>query len=235
MSSTETMMKFGFMSMSMTYFSSLNMIRAMKQVGAANALFANPLLSGALPGAPALSAGAASAPSPSKDLALTAYTPDPTNVALWNIGDVAQWLDSLSLGQYKHVFAEAAVDGAFLYDLSDEDLRNTLGIEHNLHRKKILVAIQRLRLMQGQAPAAAAAAPSVRYPLVLACVHVRRQAAWCCRSRCSLWAAPVCPPPPAWSCRRCQARAVWKAAEACPCCPWTVGTRPRPNRMHPRC
>ena len=34
MSSTEQMMKFGFMSMSMTYFSSLNMVRAMKKVGA---------------------------------------------------------------------------------------------------------------------------------------------------------------------------------------------------------
>jgi hypothetical protein len=34
MESTETMMKFGFMSMSMTYFSSMNMIRAMRQIGA---------------------------------------------------------------------------------------------------------------------------------------------------------------------------------------------------------
>ncbi len=34
MQSTETLMKFGFMSMSMTYFSSLNMIRAMRKVGA---------------------------------------------------------------------------------------------------------------------------------------------------------------------------------------------------------
>lgn len=33
MQSTETLMKFGFMSMSMTYFSSLNMIRAMRSVG----------------------------------------------------------------------------------------------------------------------------------------------------------------------------------------------------------
>merc|ERR1712238_278047 len=31
--STETMMKFGFMSMSMTYFSSLNMIKAIKKIG----------------------------------------------------------------------------------------------------------------------------------------------------------------------------------------------------------
>ena len=34
MQSTETLMKFGFMSMSLTYFSSLNMIRAMRATGA---------------------------------------------------------------------------------------------------------------------------------------------------------------------------------------------------------
>ena len=47
MASTETMMKFGFMSMSMTYFSSLNMIRAMRKVGTANTVLANPLLQNA--------------------------------------------------------------------------------------------------------------------------------------------------------------------------------------------
>lgn len=40
MQSTETLMKFGFMSMSMTYFSSLNMIRAMRSVGATDTVMA---------------------------------------------------------------------------------------------------------------------------------------------------------------------------------------------------
>lgn len=40
MQSTETLMKFGFMSMSMTYFSSLNMIRAMRSVGASDTVMA---------------------------------------------------------------------------------------------------------------------------------------------------------------------------------------------------
>lgn len=53
------------------------------------------------------------------------------------MSDVSHWLDSLSLGQYKDAFADAAVDGAFLCELTDEDLRNTLGLEHALHRKKI--------------------------------------------------------------------------------------------------
>lgn len=46
MASTETMMKFGFMSMSLTYFSSLNMIRAMRKVGAANTVLSAPSMGG---------------------------------------------------------------------------------------------------------------------------------------------------------------------------------------------
>ncbi|KAF1326731.1 Response receiver, partial [Globisporangium splendens] len=71
MEPTEAMMKFGFMSMSMTYFSSMNM--------------------------------------------------------------------------YKRAFADAAIDGALLLHLSDDDLQNTLGMEHRLHRKKILTSVQQLR------------------------------------------------------------------------------------------
>ena len=37
------------------------------------------------------------------------------------------------------------MDGAFLFDLTDDDLRSTLGIEHALHRKKILGAVRRLK------------------------------------------------------------------------------------------
>jgi hypothetical protein len=61
------------------------------------------------------------------------------------VGDVSAWLDSLALGQYKDAFADAAIDGAFLCELSDEDLRNTLGIEHALHRKKIITSTVKLR------------------------------------------------------------------------------------------
>jgi hypothetical protein len=50
-------------------------------------------------------------------------------VSAWSVDDVARWLQTLSLGQYREAFVDAAVDGAFLYDLDDDDLRNTLGIE----------------------------------------------------------------------------------------------------------
>jgi len=59
MASTETMMKFGFMSMSLTYFSSLNMIRAMRKVGAANTVLSAPALGGPGGGAAGLLAAMA--------------------------------------------------------------------------------------------------------------------------------------------------------------------------------
>lgn len=47
--------------------------------------------------------------------------------------------------QYQEAFIAAAVDGAFLYDLNDDDLKSSLGVEHRLHRKKILNSIERLK------------------------------------------------------------------------------------------
>jgi CheY-like chemotaxis protein len=225
MASTETMMKFGFMSMSLTYFSSLNMVRAMRQMGTANTVLAsNPMLAligqmgaaatgGGNPASVALAASGGLGTMPGMmggmggmmmggnplalagpqgaQLALTAGTmgtatlpgglgaaqtsaagatalasslsggnasaflpalkpgqlpgQEAPNLALWTVGDVSGWLDTLALGQYRDAFADAAVDGAFLSELTDDDLRNTLGIEHALHRKKILTSILKLR------------------------------------------------------------------------------------------
>jgi hypothetical protein len=69
-------------------------------------------------------------------------------VSTWSVDDVAKWLQTLSLGQYAEAFIDAAVDGEFLYDLNDDDLKNTLGIEHRLHRKKILNCIARLKMAE---------------------------------------------------------------------------------------
>jgi hypothetical protein len=129
MSSTETMMKFGFMSMSMTYFSSLNMIKAMKQVGTANILLANPQTSVALQGHPG-AALSSSVPTQAhqtgrvledgRAAAVVSGVSLPSDVTLWSVADVLKWLDALSLSQYSHVFAEAVVDGEFLFDLDDQ-------------------------------------------------------------------------------------------------------------------
>ena len=71
--------------------------------------------------------------------------PQDLRVQAWSVTDVTKWLGTLSLGQYRETFKDGAVDGAFLYALTDDDLRNTLGVEHRLHRKKILFSIDELK------------------------------------------------------------------------------------------
>ena len=63
---------------------------------------------------------------------------------------MAKWLQTLALGQYAEAFVDAAIDGEFLYDVNDDDLKNTLGIEHRLHRKKILNCVHRLKVAEAQ-------------------------------------------------------------------------------------
>jgi hypothetical protein len=116
MASTETLMKFGFMSMSMTYFSSLNMIRAMRAVGASDTVL------GALAHNTAVrDGGSSSSGSSSSAVAETAanaavgaqpFRPalkpgeslgqQPLRVAAWSVGDVARWLQTLSLPQVSY-------------------------------------------------------------------------------------------------------------------------------------
>lgn len=59
-------------------------------------------------------------------------------------------LQTLTLSQYQEAFIAAAVDGAFLYDLNDDDLKSSLGVEHRLHRKKILNSINRLKAAEAE-------------------------------------------------------------------------------------
>ena len=140
--STETMMKFGFMSMSLTYFSSLNMMRAMQQV--------------ALNDAPVEGSQYQSPPPNNSNSNImprqgAANKHDAVSVESWSINDVCRWLTSISLSQYQSAFQEGAVDGSFLCELIDDDLRNTLGVEHRLHRKKILFSIRCLKTCANEA------------------------------------------------------------------------------------
>lgn len=72
----------------------------------------------------------------------------PLQVAAWSVSDVGRWLDTLALAQYKRAFADATVDGALLLHLTDDDLRNTLGMEHRLHRKKVLTTVEEMRVRE---------------------------------------------------------------------------------------
>jgi len=135
--STETMMKFGFMSMSLTYFSSLNMMQAMQRVAVNDTL--SPADGTQYPNA------AANSMMPTRTFDKNAAV----RVESWSVNDVSRWLTSVSLSQYQSSFKEGAVDGTFLCELTDDDLRNTLGVEHRLHRKKILFSIRCLKNYAG--------------------------------------------------------------------------------------
>ena len=159
MESTETLMKFGFMSMSMTYFSSLNMVKAMRTVAATDtvmgALHANASQGGGGGGAGLGATGFDGGIDSSNGEVGSGFKPElkpgkmpgqgDIRVSAWSVTDVAGWLVTISLGQYRTSFSDAAVDGAFLFDINDDDLKNTLGVEHRLHRKKILNTIGRLK------------------------------------------------------------------------------------------
>lgn len=109
MQSTETLMKFGFMSMSMTYFSSLNMIRAMRSVGVTDTVMAalthNANAADAGARAPGVAGGddsRALALEQNEKLGAEPFRPslrggqlpgqEPLRVAAWSVDDVARWL-----------------------------------------------------------------------------------------------------------------------------------------------
>lgn len=153
MQSTETLMKFGFMSMSMTYFSSLNMIKALRTVSAQDTVMAALADVHSQRAVAGITNGESSQAHPGfiPDLKPGQLGGQETlRVSGWSVQDVAKWLHTISLGQYAEAFIDAAIDGEFLYDLNDDDLKNTLGIEHRLHRKKILNCVHRLKVAEAQ-------------------------------------------------------------------------------------
>lgn len=110
MQSTETLMKFGFMSMSMTYFSSLNMIRAMRSVGATDTVMgalahnANGAGNGGGGGGGGGDDGRALALEQNEKLGAEPFRPaikpgqlpgqESLAVSAWSVDDVARWLQA---------------------------------------------------------------------------------------------------------------------------------------------
>ncbi len=171
-SQTEELMKFQFMSMSLSYFSSLNMLKQLRDMNA-DTTSAAVASSADAAAAAAASAAAANMPSMKKldmgaddfvevaiqkkkaELAASEAAekatkaakenPMPDEVRLWSVIDVCKWLETLSLGQYQEAFKEATVDGPFLMELREEDMVQILGIRHKLHVRKILVSREKLK------------------------------------------------------------------------------------------
>ena len=128
-------------SLSMSYFTAVNMMKAMKTMTV-------PVVARSMPKE---SNGQSHPQEGSKERRTDMYMlKSEAPVSYWEVDQVVEWLQLLSLGQYEDIFRDASIDGPFLFQLTDDDLLNTLGIEHKLHRKKILFGISKLRLTQEQ-------------------------------------------------------------------------------------
>lgn len=144
MESTETMMKFQFAGMTMSYFNMLNMVRAYKSVSTQDMESLKQLDLQDIPTNKLNS-------NQNRDDSL--YTTQMhSHVLNWDVDHVIQWLKSLSLDQYAESFRLSAVDGPFLCQLTDDDLMNGhLGVTHLLHRKKIMFGISQLTISSNNA------------------------------------------------------------------------------------
>ena len=72
--------------------------------------------------------------------------------------DIGSWLEELGLGEYREAFERNAIDREELLDLTDEQLKNDIGISPLGHRTKLRRAIAALR-GGAEVPSTAQAAP----------------------------------------------------------------------------
>lgn len=176
-SQTEELMKFQFMSMSLSYFSSLNMLKQLRDMNAdttssavassanAAAAAAASSIAANLPNIQKLDIGAddfvelniqkkraelAAAEHAEMEAKRFQATPMPDSVNLWTVSDVCRWMDSLLLSEYNSAFKEARIDGPFLMELREVDMIEVLGITHRLHVRKIIVSREKLRPLSEQ-------------------------------------------------------------------------------------
>lgn len=59
--------------------------------------------------------------------------------------DVETWLTEINMQQYKDQFREMAVDGLLILELTEEDLKEEMNVNVNLHRRKLMKAIEVLK------------------------------------------------------------------------------------------
>jgi len=76
-----------------------------------------------------------------KSLGLLKTVASAKPVRLWDVEDIAHWLDSSGLDMYKEEFKKRAIEGPDLLDLTAEDLTD-LKITDKFHVKKLLRFIQ---------------------------------------------------------------------------------------------
>ncbi len=70
---------------------------------------------------------------------------DSAHVKNWSQQQVLVWIESLGLSEYKDNFTKLGVDGAKLLSLGSTQLVQQLGVTQIPHRRKLELAISRLK------------------------------------------------------------------------------------------
>lgn len=68
-------------------------------------------------------------------------------VPLWSVEDVREWVKQIGFGEYEHSFADAKVDGDLLLQLSEEHIRDDLGISNGIRRRRFKRELENLKKM----------------------------------------------------------------------------------------
>ena len=63
----------------------------------------------------------------------------------WKIQDVVAFLNTIELNEHAEAFKKSAISGDVLLTLTEKDMLQTLGIVNELHRRKLLMEIAKLR------------------------------------------------------------------------------------------
>lgn len=86
--------------------------------------------------------GGPAAPGSRSGSGAAALSADPKS---WSIEQVAQWVAGQSFRAYRQAFRAQLVCGQMLLELTDEDCAEALGMASRLHRRAVLLAVERLR------------------------------------------------------------------------------------------
>jgi hypothetical protein len=68
-------------------------------------------------------------------------------VPLWSTEDVREWVKQIGFGEYEQSFYDSKVDGDLLLQLTEENLRNDIGITNGIHCKRFKRELQNLKKM----------------------------------------------------------------------------------------
>lgn len=68
-------------------------------------------------------------------------------VPLWSVEDVREWVKQIGFAEYERNFSNSRVDGDLLLQLNEENLRDDIGIENGIRRRRFKRELENLKKM----------------------------------------------------------------------------------------